>query len=60
MKKSTPIKALPGTGSQYQYVTLRLQKRIIEQIDEIAERIGTTRSAQIQTAIAEYVERKRQ
>jgi len=58
MKKPPAVKA--HTTPEAQNVTLRLQKRIIQQLDEIAERIGTSRSAQIQTAIAEYLERKRQ
>jgi predicted transcriptional regulator len=47
-----------ATGGDAQNVTLRMQRRKITALDELAERMGTTRSSLIQIAIAEYLERR--
>lgn len=45
--------AAPATKS----VTLRIQSRKLDDLDRLAENRGTTRSALIQLAIADYVDR---
>ena len=57
MKKKTGLKTPSPTEAQN--VTLRLRRQKVEALDELAERMGTTRSALIQMAIAEYLERSR-
>jgi metal-responsive CopG/Arc/MetJ family transcriptional regulator len=54
--RKTVAKEVPAP-SQKQNVTLRLPRPKIQALDRLAERMGTTRSALIQMAIAEYIEK---
>lgn len=54
MKKAA---AAPKTEDGAQNVTVRIQKRKLRELDELAKRTGVVRSAHIQLAISQYLER---
>lgn len=57
MSAPKPPKTEELAGSESQSITLRVQARKIQALDRLADYKGTTRSALIQLAIAEYLER---
>jgi predicted transcriptional regulator len=55
--KKTEIKAQPASPTTMP-VTLRVRRDHLEELDKIAHSKGIIRSAAIQIAIAEFIERK--
>jgi predicted transcriptional regulator len=62
MNSRKTIKPEPKTSilSGTQSITVRVRKKHVRALDALAERRGTERSAQIQQAIADYVERNQE